>query len=143
MKPATAESPASSNEPNRGPGLSKEAEGLWYELRGLAHDHLQLAALETQQAGESLVVMIAAGIMVAGLLLSTWLGLMAALVVVLSSHGIMAIENAMLLVAMISLLSAVALWREIGRRGHRLGFPRYLRVLQSRSQGLPGSGRSG
>ena len=62
--------------PNDG-GLLQEAKSLWHELRELAHDQLTLAALETKLAGKSLVTMIAAGVMVALLVVSAWLGLMA------------------------------------------------------------------
>lgn len=86
-----------SGEPGRRAGLPQEAHGLWHELRGLAHDHLQLAALETQRAGESLVTMITAGMMVAGLLLSAWLGLVGAAVLALTSRGVMASDSALLL----------------------------------------------
>lgn len=54
-------------------GLLEEVSSLWYEVRGLVHDRLTLAALETRLAGKSLVTMIAAGVMVACLLVSAWL----------------------------------------------------------------------
>jgi len=55
-------------------GLLEDAKSLWHELRGLAHNQLGLAALETRLAGKSLVTMIAAGVMVPVLLGSAWLG---------------------------------------------------------------------
>jgi len=54
--------------------LLEDAKSLWHELRGLAHNQLGLAALETRLAGKSLVTMIAAGLMVPVLLGSAWLG---------------------------------------------------------------------
>ena len=92
----TAGSRATSSDPGHRAGLSKEAELLWCELRGLAHDHLQLAALETQRAGESLVTMITAGMIVAGLLLSAWLGLVGAAVLALTGSGVIANDSALL-----------------------------------------------
>ena len=56
-------------DPGSGSGMLEDAQSLWHELRGLAHDRFRLAALETRQAGESLVAMVAAGVMV-GVLLS-------------------------------------------------------------------------
>ena len=82
----TGGSRAASSDPGHRVGLPKEAELLWCELRGLAHDHLQLAALETQRAGESLVTMIAVGMIVAGLLLSAWLGLRRSAAIRTSPH---------------------------------------------------------
>jgi hypothetical protein len=51
-----------------GGGLLEDVKSLWNELTGLAHDTLHLAALETKLAGQSLVTMIAAGVMIAILL---------------------------------------------------------------------------
>ncbi|BBP03897.1 hypothetical protein TPL01_28180 [Sulfuriferula plumbiphila] len=45
------------------PGLIEDAKSLWLELVGLLQDRLQLAALETKHAGESLVAMIATAVM--------------------------------------------------------------------------------
>lgn len=93
----TVGSRATSGDPGARAGLPEEAQLLWHELRGLAHEHLRLATLETQRAGESLVTMIAAGMMVAGLLLGAWLGLMGAAVLALASRGVMESDSALLL----------------------------------------------
>ncbi|HWR91078.1 MAG TPA: hypothetical protein VN300_01580, partial [Desulfobacterales bacterium] len=66
-------------------------------MRGLAHDRLELAALETQRAGESLVAMVVGGMLVAGLLLSAWVGLQSAAILALTSLGVMEIGSALLL----------------------------------------------
>jgi hypothetical protein len=128
MDPTTAVeqivgSPATSSDPVRGAGLPKQARLFWHELCGLAHDHLQLAALETQRAGESLVIMIAAGMIVAGLLLGAWLGLVGAAVLALTSHGVMASGDALLLAVAANLVVALALCGVIRRRSHHLRFP--------------------
>lgn len=117
--------------------LPKEAQRLWYELRGLAHDHLQLAALETQRAGESLVTMIVAGMIVAGLLLSAWLGLMGVAVLALTSRGVMASGNALLVAVALNLLGALVLCGVIRRRSHHLRFPANTRSLQPTSSESP------
>ncbi|MCC8986345.1 MAG: phage holin family protein [Candidatus Contendobacter sp.] len=120
-----------------GASLPKEVALVWGELRGLAHDHLQLAALETQRAGESLVTMITAGMMVAGLLLSGWLGLMAAAVLALTSRNIMTSDSALLLAVAGNLLVALMLCGVIRRRSHHLRFPANTRSLQSAASELP------
>ena len=119
----TGGSRAASSDPGHRVGLPKEAALLWCELRGLAHDHLQLATLETQRAGESLVTMIAAGMMVAGLLLGAWLGLMGAAVLALTSRGVLASSSALLLAVAVNLLVALVLCGVIRRRSHHLRFP--------------------
>ncbi len=121
---------ATASAPIRRAGLPKEAQLLWRELRGLAHDHLQLAALETQQAGESLATMITAAMMVAGLLLSAWLGLLGAAVLALTGSGIMTSGNALLLAVAVNLLVALMLCGVIRRRSHDLRFPANTGSLQ-------------
>ncbi len=119
----TVRSRAASSDPKRPAGLLKETQQLWDELHGLAHDHLQLAALETQRAGESLVTMITAGMIVAGLLLSAWLGLMGVAVLVLTRSGVMESDSALLLAVAVDLLVALLLCGVIRRRSHDLRFP--------------------
>ena len=128
MNPATVVEPtvgsrAASNDPDPSASWPKQAEGLWGELQGLAHDHLQLAALETQRAGESLVTMIAAGMIVAGLLLSAWMGLMGAAVLALTRSGVMESDSALLLAVAVDLVVALLLCGVIRRRSHHLRFP--------------------
>ena len=134
MDPVTVEpavgSRAAASDLDRPAGLLKETARLWDELRGLAHDHLQLAALETQRAGESLVTMITAGMIVAGLLLSAWLGLMGAAVLALTSNGIMETDSALLLAVAVDLLAALLLCGVIRRRSHHLRFPANTGSLQ-------------
>ena len=138
----TVRSRATSSDPDRRAGLSKEAELLWCELRGLVHDHLQLAALETQRAGESLVTMITAGMIVAGLLLSAWLGLMGVAVLELTGSGVMANDSALLLAVAVNLLVALILCGVIRRRSHHLRFPANTRSLQPISSGFPDAEKS-
>jgi hypothetical protein len=115
----------------------KEARLLWHDLRGLAHDHFELAVLETQRAGESLVAMVVAGMLVAGLLLSAWLALMGAALLALISHDVMATGSALLVAVSVNLLVALVLWRVIARLSHRLRFPANARSLQPASPEFP------
>jgi uncharacterized membrane protein YqjE len=103
---------------------------LWHDLRGLAHDHFELAALETQRAGESLVAMVVAGMLVAGLVLSAWLALMSVAVLALTNRGVMEAGSALLVAVCVNLLVALVLWRVIARLSHRLRFPANARSLQ-------------
>jgi hypothetical protein len=141
MDPVTVEpavgSRAAASDSDRPVGLLKETTRLWDELQGLAHDHLQLAALETQRAGESLVTMITAGMIVAGLLLSAWLGLMAAAVLALTQSGVMESDSALLLVVAVDLLAALLLCGVIRRRSHHLRFPANTGSLQPATAKTP------
>jgi uncharacterized membrane protein YqjE len=53
----------------------------WTNMKALVQDHALLAVLEVQRAGISLVKMIAAGIMISILAVTTWIALVAACVV--------------------------------------------------------------
>jgi len=53
----------------------------WSNVKGLVQDHALLAVLELQRAGISFVKMVAAGIIISILVVSAWMGLVAAAVV--------------------------------------------------------------
>ena len=110
--------------------MLEEAQSLWHELRGLIHDRLRLAALETQQAGKSLVDIIVAGVMMGVLLIGAWLGLMAAAVLELVEHGVVATSSAILLAVASNLLIALILFGVIRRKNRYLQFPATLRSFQ-------------
>ena len=120
---------ATRGDPVSSSGILEDAQSLWHELRGLTHDRFRLATLETQRAGQSLVAMIVAGVMVAGLLSSAWLGLMAAAVLELVKNGIVA-SSAILLAVVFNLLLALILFGVIRRKSRYLRFPATLRSLQ-------------
>jgi hypothetical protein len=142
MEPTNALDPrgepaATGSAPPSDAGLLEDAKSLWHELRGLAHEQLTLAVLETRLAGKSLVTMIVAGVMVAALLVSAWLGLMGAAVLWLISIGVMA-SIAMLLCVAANLAFALILYDVIRRQSRHLQFPatlRSLRPVPSRPQG--------
>jgi uncharacterized membrane protein YqjE len=124
-------------DPVSGSTLLEDAQSLLHELGGLTHDRLRLAALETRRAGESLVSMIIAGVMVAFLLSSAWLGLMAAAVLGLIDKGVVA-SSAILLAVAFNLLIALILCRVMRRKSRYLQFPATLRSLQAKPPGLRG-----
>jgi uncharacterized membrane protein YqjE len=106
----------------------EDAQSLWHELLGLSHDRLRLAGLETQQAGLSLVNMVMAGVLVAGLLCGAWLGLLAAAVLGLVENGVLA-SSAILFAVALNLLLALIFCRVIRHKSHFLKFPATLRSL--------------
>ncbi len=115
-----------------GSSVLEDAQSLWHELHALIHDHFRLAVLETRRAGESLVIMIVAGVMVAVLLNGAWLGLMAAVVLSFIEHGMVA-SSAILLAVAFSLLLVLILCGVIRHKSHYLQFPSILRSLQPTS----------
>lgn len=124
-----------SGEPVRDAGVLGEVQALWKELRALTGDRFHLAALETQRAGKSLVVMIVAGMMLAIVLGGAWLGLMAAAVMALVGHGVAA-TDALLLAVASNLVCALILWGVIRRKSRYLGFPATRRSLQALPEAL-------
>ncbi len=105
------------------PGLVATVRSLERELRGIVHDHLLLAALETRQAGESLVRIIAMGLITACLLSTAWLALVSAGVIVLVQHSLMTPSSALMLVFAVHCLLAMLLVTAIRRRSRSLLFP--------------------
>lgn len=122
-----------------GPGLFKGAGDLLRELQGVAHDHIVLAALETKRAGQSLVIMVAAGVMMAILLVSAWLGLVAAGVYGMIAAGL-GPGFSLLIAVVANLVVAAALYLVIRYKRRYLAFPATVRSLrpQSRSSSGPG-----
>jgi uncharacterized membrane protein YqjE len=103
---------------------------LWQSYRGLIDDHFRLAALETRRAGESLVLMIVAGVMVAVLISGAWLGLMATGVLVLVEHG-MEPDSAILVAVAANLLAALLGCGVIRHQSQALLFSATRRSIES------------
>jgi hypothetical protein len=127
--------------PERTASVLDDAQALWHELHALIHDHLQLAALETRRAGESLVTMLIAGIMVAILLIGAWLGLGVAAVQWLIEQGMLA-SSAILLAVAVNLLVVLLLCAVIRNKSHYLQFPALLRSFQPLPQKHRNVGKS-
>lgn len=117
---ASRDPPASSDNPGNSPGLLEEVWLLGRELRAAAHSQVRLAALETRQAGESLVSIIAMGMVAAALIFSAWLALAGAMMMVLVESGLMATSTALLLAMAANVLIAVILIAAIRRKSRRL-----------------------
>ena len=128
MEPTSTEAPSAKAEPHVS-GLIEEGKAMWSELSGLVQDRLHLAALETKQVGESLVAMVATGVIVAVLLVSAWLGLIGALVLWLIDLGLSG-SISMLLGVFINIGLAVILYFSLHRQRRKLGWPATLRSLQ-------------
>jgi uncharacterized membrane protein YqjE len=80
----------------------------WTNVRALVQDHALLAVLELQRAGISLVKMIVAGIVISILVVSAWMGLVAAVVVWAVGEGV-SWGAALLVVAIVNIAVAVGL----------------------------------
>jgi len=117
-------------DPEAAGGAFEQAQSLWHALRGLTHGRLRLAALEAQRAGESLVAMIVAGLLLAILLGGAWLGLLAAAVLRLVEQGATP-SSAVLLAVALNGLATLVLCALIRQKSRYLRFPATLRSLQA------------
>ncbi len=108
------------------PGLIENLEALWEDLRGTAHDHFQLAALEARRAVLSLVWMAVYGAVVGMLVAATWLAAVGAIVLWLIEGGLGA-SAAVLVGAVLNLLGAFGFALLIRRRSRLLHFPSTVR----------------
>ncbi len=128
LSTTTTEHAAPGN-PVAGAGLLADARSLWREGSALFHDRLQLAALETRLAGESLVTMIVAGVVVAVLVVAAWLGLVGAAILTLVGLGVGA-GTALLLGVLVNLAVALALCQVIRGKSRHLLWAATLRSLR-------------
>ncbi|CAD6875515.1 phage holin family protein [Methylomonas fluvii] len=108
--------------PSNDVGMLEDIQLLWEDLQGLSHDRFRLAALETRRAGQSLITMVAAAVMLGLLLSAAWLGLQAAGVQWLIEHDLRT-SSAILFAVAFNLLLALSLLGLIRRRSRYLQFP--------------------
>lgn len=128
--PGGSTAPGEPVQPGADASVFHAVEALATELRGIFDDHLQLFALEGRRAGTSLVTILACGVAVGVLVVSTWLGLVGAAALLLVAFGLDA-SAAMLGVAAINLLAVFGLLHLIRQRGRDLGFPATSRAIRA------------
>lgn len=119
-----------SNEESSSPGLPDgDISRLVRDLRTLAHDHLELAVLETRLSVITLLRMATLAVVTGLVLVSAWLSLVGAAIVGLTGIGLEPVF-AMLLLAVINLLFALACWLRIRRLTRGLGWPATQRAIK-------------
>lgn len=111
--------------------LADEIKDLWDEIRHLIHDHLELAALETRLAGESLAFILMAGIAIAILMVSAWLAFLGAVVAILIALGMWA-SAALLLIVLLNAGASGALFWLIKRKSRHLRWSATLASVKPR-----------
>src|SRR6185369_7118631 len=103
-------------------GVLEEASRVVGAVRETVSSFLELVTLEAHRAGAALVWMIAFGVVAGVCVIATWLGLMAALAMWVTSAGLSPIL-AVLLVALLNLALAGALAYAAVRKSDSLTFP--------------------
>jgi uncharacterized membrane protein YqjE len=109
-------------------GLRAKGSALWQSLLGLAASQLKLASLELRLAGEQLISLIAIGVLLAMLLLSAWLLVLALIVMGLLQAGL-SLSLALLIAAFLDLLAAAGLYGLLRWRGRQADFAASIRRL--------------
>lgn len=111
------------------PDLGEHAASLAREVRGLVHDHLELATLEARLFIRRVLGMAMIAVFSALVLASAWLALAGAAVFMLISLGV-APPTAMALLATANVLLALGGWLLLRRTSARLGWPTTQRMLK-------------
>lgn len=111
------------------PDLGEAAATFAREVRGLVHDHLELATLETRLCIRNLIRMAVIALFSALVLAGAWFALVGAVFFVLVNLGI-APAMAMASVAVGNVLIALGGWLLLRRTSARLGWPATQRTLK-------------
>ncbi len=109
---------------------------LWGEVRGLAHDQLELLSLEAQLAGQALARLLMLGAAMGILLGGAWLCLLLASGLWLWEQGLRA-SSIVLIALAINMIALIALGLAMRRARQAMGFSRSLHSLQSQAQSIP------
>jgi hypothetical protein len=112
-----------------GAGLIDNAVALWDDLRSVAHDHLELAALEAKRAGQSLVAIVVYGVVIAILAVTAWMGIVTAAVLGLIQLGLNPSLSVLIGVA-VNLAGAFGLVLLIKQASQALRFPATVKALK-------------
>ncbi|OGA71719.1 MAG: hypothetical protein A3G81_30025 [Betaproteobacteria bacterium RIFCSPLOWO2_12_FULL_65_14] len=92
----------------RGPGLGELVARLLSETRQLASDFVHLAVLDARRAGVRLALLLSAGLMIAVLAVTAWMGFVAAGIVWMFDKGV-SWPLAIGIAALINIVGAAAL----------------------------------
>lgn len=103
-----------------GQGLLREIKALADEYRKLARDHVRLAALETRQAGESIVRMVISGVVAGGVAVIAWASIVGAVVALIVERGWASVSLTLLLCGILHIVALLGLAVVIRKQGRGL-----------------------
>lgn len=118
-----------------GQNLLTEAKALVNEYRKLARDHLRLAAIETRQAGESIVRMVISGVVAGGVAFIGWASLVGAAVAWIVEQGWLSVSLTLLICGVFHLVILLVLAYVIRKQGRGLLFSAIVHELDPRLTG--------
>jgi uncharacterized membrane protein YqjE len=108
----------------------EESQKLGLHFGALAHNHVRLAALEIQQAGEGLIKILMISFFTFCLLFSAWLSLLGALVIVVIENNIFSHVNTFLMLALLHCVLVLVLIRIIRFQRRLLMFSATVKSLE-------------
>lgn len=120
---------------SRTPTLLDRMRTLAVDIRHLALDHVELAALEAQAAAHRLATLVSVAVVISILVISAWLALVAGAIVWATASGV-TWPAALAFAALANLAMAVALALWIRRQPDEPLFSATLRQLRSTSEEL-------
>lgn len=120
----------------RAPGLGEAIGGLLAEARSLAGDYAELAVLDARRAAIRLAWLLAAMLVATVLVVSTWMALIAAGVVIMLGQGA-SWATALAIAAVLNLVGAAALGWWMLALIKELPFSALLRQLRGRAPENP------
>jgi uncharacterized membrane protein YqjE len=108
---------------------------LVLDIRLLANDHAELAVLEAQRAGQTLVRTLVAAVVIAVLAATAWLGIVAAVIVWITEAGV-SWPVALLIgaVACLAVAGGIAWW--VMKHAEEMMFSATLRQLRASKEAL-------
>jgi len=123
--------PVMASEPvSPSPGLLGEhLRSIAHELRELAHDHFELAVLETRLSVDTALRMVIVAVVTAVMIVTAWLALVGSAALALIAIGL-APAFAILLLAAANLLLAFIGWQRIRHQSLSLGWPATQRAIK-------------
>ncbi|MEX1057225.1 MAG: phage holin family protein [Natronospirillum sp.] len=130
-------------------GNTEGGEGLWREVtslqrawRALLSDHVRIAGLETRQAGESLVRILAFGVGAGFLAFTAWVALVGAVAMLLVELNWVSLSAAFFLIAIVLGLCVAGLVMVIRRQSKHLLFSTIAKNLEPNESETPANERS-
>lgn len=112
-----------------GPTLAVRVKALLRDVRDLACDHLELAALEARRAGAGFARLVGAAIVISILWVSAWLALVAGAIVWATSAGV-PWPGALAIAAIVNVIAGAALALWMRKQAGELLFAATLRQLR-------------
>lgn len=117
------------------PTLAGSMRAWWANLRGLGRDYLLLAVLEVQRAGIGLALILGACVVIAVLIVTAWMALLAGLVVWAVNAGTASWPVALCVAAVVNVILAVVMLVQLRSQLTQIFLGATLRQLRGEGPG--------